>query len=330
LSIATILALIQGVVPVSAGPRTVPGSCTIFMAAFGDKVLYGNNEDWKDPHTYVWTSPAKEDAFGALYLGFSNRWPQGGVNEEGLAFDFNALPEAPLYPHAELPDASPNFVRVMATECATVAEAIEYLSSLNWGSSMRWQLLLADATGDAAVMSAGPDGEIAFTRKPPGDGFLASTNFNRANPSNGGGPTCWRYNRAVGMLERIEGEGDLTLEYFASILDAVHIEGTEYNTLYSNVFDLRNGIAYIYHWHQFDEVATIDVAERVATGAWSSRIEDLFSTETVSQASGEHQEKQAAPASVERLGQVCLALTAASFVAMVIALLRGKRPRLMR
>jgi hypothetical protein len=100
---ATILALIQGVVPVSAAPPTVPGSCTIFMAAFGYKVLYGNNEDWRDPHTYVWTSPATKDAYGALYLGFGNRWPQGGVNETGLAFDSNALPESLLNPHPELP-----------------------------------------------------------------------------------------------------------------------------------------------------------------------------------------------------------------------------------
>ena len=30
----------------------VPESCTIFTASHGDTVLFGNNEDWINPHTY--------------------------------------------------------------------------------------------------------------------------------------------------------------------------------------------------------------------------------------------------------------------------------------
>ena len=30
----------------------VPRSCTIFTASFGDKVLFGNNEDYTNPKTY--------------------------------------------------------------------------------------------------------------------------------------------------------------------------------------------------------------------------------------------------------------------------------------
>ena len=150
-------------------------------------------------------------------------------------------------------------------------------------------MLLADATGDAVVFSAGPDGELAFTRKPEGDGFLVSTNFNRANPKNTykGSYPCWRYNKATEMLEKIENEGDLTVDYFRSILDAAHVESATGNTLYSNVFDQKNGVIYLYYWHQFEEVVTLRVAEEIAKKPQPTRLKDLFSQETVKRAEDE-------------------------------------------
>jgi serine/threonine-protein kinase len=267
----------------------VLGSCTIFAASRGNTVLYGNNEDYNNPNTYYWVRPPAEGTYGGVYLGFDNFSPQGGINEKGLAFDYNALPEATLSPHPELPDRGAIMRRIQQT-CATVEEAITVARSYNWGDSIRWQVLLADATGDAVVISAGPNGELAFTRKPQGDGYLVSTNFNRANPDNAfdGSYPCWRYDKATEMLERIEAEADLTVDYFRSILDAVHIEGAVGNTLYSNVFDLRQGLIYLYHWHQFDEVAVLNVAEELARAPSPTRIRDLFSKETVERAAEEH------------------------------------------
>jgi hypothetical protein len=151
-------------------------------------------------------------------------------------------------------------------------------------------VLLADATGDAVVMSAGPDKELAFTRKPKGDGFLVSTNFNRANPKNTyrGGYPCWRYNKTVEKLKKIKDEQGLSVDYFKSILDACHVEGPVGNTLYSNVFDLKNGVIYLYHWHQFDETAVLKVADEIAKNKPPTRIKELFSQETVKRAEDEY------------------------------------------
>jgi len=137
----------------------------------------------------------------------------------------------------------------------------------------------------------GRDGELAFTRKPRGDGYLVSTNFNLANPKNTfvGSYPCWRYNKADEMLKRIKDEKDLTVDYFRSILDAVHVEGAVGNTLYSNVYDLKNGVIYLYYWHQFHVVATLKVAEVIAKKSSPTPIRALFSEETVKRADDEHQ-----------------------------------------
>jgi hypothetical protein len=273
----------------TADSYLVPGSCTIFAASFGNTVLYGNNEDYRIPKTYYWAEPPGEKTYGGVFLGFDNFFPQGGINGKGLAFDFNALPEAPLKPHPELPGRGDIIKKIYQT-CATVEEAIALAKKHNWGSSLRWQVLLADAAGDAVVISAGPDRELAFTRKPRGDGYLVSTNFNRANLENTyrGGYPCWRYDKAVEMLGKIEHEKDLTVDCFKSILDACHVEGSVGNTLYSNVFDLKNGIIYLYHWHQFYETAVLKVAEEIAKKKPPLLIKELFSQETVKRAENEY------------------------------------------
>ena len=92
----------------------------------------------------------------------------------GLAFDINALPEAPLNPHPELPGLYDYEGYIALKNCATVDEAVELLSGYNWGEAMWGQIHLADAKGDAVVISAGLDGELSFTRKEKGDGALVS------------------------------------------------------------------------------------------------------------------------------------------------------------
>ena len=73
---------------------------------------------------------------------------------------------------------------------------------------MTYQIHLADASGDAVVISAGPDGEVAYTRKLPGNGYLVSTNFNLANPGNG--TKSWRYDKATALLAELLKSEDVT------------------------------------------------------------------------------------------------------------------------
>ena len=278
---------------VTGATASFSGSCTSFAASYGDRVLFGNNEDFSNPITYLWAVPPGDGTYGGVYLGYRYGRPQGGINEKGLAFDALALPEARLNPHPELPprpsSESVLLGRIMG-QSASVEEAIASAQGINWGSRLSFQVIFADGTGDAVIIGAGPDGELAFTRKPEGDGYLVGTNFNRANPENrDSGPPCWRYDKAVEMLSQIESQADLTAGYVQSILDAVHVEGAKENTLYSNVFDLRNGAIHLTYWHQFDEVVTLDVEEQIAAAGSPIPLGELFSKETVQRAEEEHQ-----------------------------------------
>ncbi len=295
-SAVVLIAIICSIFYLTSGRITVSdsifGSCTIFTASYGDNILFGNNEDYTTPATYYWVEPQSQGNYGGVYFGFENFFAQGGINEKGLVFDANALPETPLNLHPELPSPpSEHVMKTIMQKAATVEEAIDIAgrySRENWGIPLSGQIILADTVGDAVVIGAGLDGELTFTRKKQGDGYLISTNFNRANPKNAFSYPCWRYDKADSMLNNIDDKNKLTVEYFKSILDATHLESSSMNTLYSNIYDLRNGIIYLYHWHQFDEVIKLDVAEQIAQGKSHTKINILFSKETVDRALAEY------------------------------------------
>ncbi len=263
-------------------------ACTIFTISRGDVVLFGNNEDYYNRSDVIYFIPSAEGRYGAVYLGqrYGDRYnPQGGMNERGLAFDANALPKTKLNEHPELPQPQTWLAVTMLEECATVEEAIEMAESYDWGSSMAYQLHLADATGDAVVIGPGPDGEIAFTRIGE-EGYLVSTNFNLANAGDGA-ESCWRYDTASRMLEEMLDTGGPSPEGCNSVLEAVAQKGATVNTVYSNIFNTRNQVVYLYYFHQFDEVVTIDLAEELEEGFHCEVIGRLFTPETQERARAE-------------------------------------------
>ncbi len=256
----------------------ITSSCTIFAIQKGGSVFFGNNEDWHDPDTFYWVKPPTDSTYGVLYVGYSDLYPQGGINEKGLAFDGNSLP---VFTMKENPAGrKPTRLIISFTimeQCATVSEAIGVARSYDWGGTIAGQVLLADASGDAVVMSADVNGELAFTRKPEGDGFIVSTNFNRANPSNRwGNYPCERYTKTEARLDSLSREDRVTVDALASVLDAVHFSGTRLNTLYSNIFDLKEGLVYLYFWHAFDHPVTLRVADVIARKSRPVRLSTLF------------------------------------------------------
>ncbi|MHA1221627.1 MAG: hypothetical protein ACTSQB_07830 [Candidatus Heimdallarchaeota archaeon] len=255
----------------------VPESCTIFTTTIGEKVYFGNNEDYKYDGTYMWFIPSQERYIvqtglkqinGAVFFGFDNNddsnvdgEPQGGMNDKGLCFDANGLPPTKInYTSGiSLPYTHP-FYEIL-WEYSTVNETIEWFTTHYFDMYMKCQIHFADASGDAVVVSVDADGHFTFTRNND-TSYLVSTNFNLANIENGLYP-CQRYETACSMLGDITTEANLTIEACSDVLDAVHAEG-EYRTRYSNIFDLTNREIYIYHDRNYERVAKLNLEEELA------------------------------------------------------------------
>jgi penicillin V acylase-like amidase (Ntn superfamily) len=277
-------------------------ACTSFAASFGETVLFGNTEDhasgmplYEDPEgATIWFFPASDSNYGFMQLGWY--WQgrhisfQGGMNDQGLAYDVTGVPELPMNPHPDRPYSfgTDDFFAPLLRECANVSEAIDLINQFDfetwWG-----QFFLADRSGAAVIVGPGPDGEMALTWKGSGDGYLVASNFNAVLPeSNMGGDSFKRYDTAMAMLEGIQSEDDLTMERFQTILDAVHRESSNpfsgTFTMYANTFDLRNSVAYLYYLSDFSEVVKFNLKEELTRGAQVLTLSELVSQQTREQA----------------------------------------------
>jgi len=196
--------------------------------------------------------------------------PQMGMNEEGLCYDTNWIPNEALNSGTDFTTYEDWSVPHLMRECSTVEEVLSRSLCCNWGSSISYQMHFADATGDAVVIHPGSDGELTYTRKPSGDGSLVSTNFNLERLKTGE-YHCERYSTANEMLNA---EHELSVDFMASILDATHVEG-QVSTIFSAVFD-PTGTIYLYINHSFDYPVTLNVEDQVALRERQEPIEELF------------------------------------------------------
>jgi tetratricopeptide (TPR) repeat protein len=270
--------------------------CTIFNASKNGLVLAGNNEDLNSTDSRVWFYPPQAGKYGYVYVGFDSYGIQGGMNDRGVFFDFNALKFAKMTPSPEKPGIRSwrGFIDKIMTECATVEQVVELLGRHNlawWGP---YQVMFADATGASAVIGADRNGDLSVIRKK--GVYQVSTNFSLANPDFGSIVyPCYRYDIANQMLERMD---ELTVDYFRKILAAAHQEGAN-PTIYSNICDLTNKVIYIYNFHNFEDVARLSLAEEFKKGEHSYEILSLFPRKI-------HAQKAFEEAQAKRLSQVLL------------------------
>ena len=263
-----------------------PGkSCTIFTAMQGDTVIYGNSEDQHNSDPVIGFYPPSSEGYGNVKFGVTGPDGQynyeGGVNDQGLTWDVNSTPKTKLDP-----DPNPgkpncwdeNFLGRITREAATVEQAIRIVKNCQFGEALISQFHIADASGDAVVISGGPDGKVAFTRKDPGDGYLLSTNFNLAQPEKG--PVDFRWETASDQLDVLAGGVVLSPEYAMDLMESVRLYTLTTYTLYQNVLDLNENKIYLSYMSQYDEIAEIDMAEEFEKGQRVVEMREFFSPET--------------------------------------------------
>jgi hypothetical protein len=259
--------------------QRIPPGCTVITVSKGDCVFFGGNDDYINPDSWYFVEQGDSSKYGVIWIGTPDN-PQQGINEKGLAYDSNGLPRFEVNPHSErLPVSGEyyhNYLMQIMHECSTVTEVIEWANKHQRFPYMHDQMHFADKKGDAVIISAGEDGEMVFTRKKPGNGFLVSTNFNVANPSNGYDYPCWRYDKANELLKLlIEKEEPLNFNDVTDVMDAVHQEGASW-TIETLVADLTNGVMYLYFFYQYDNPVIINIKDELANPREAGPLSRLF------------------------------------------------------
>jgi hypothetical protein len=242
-----------------------PGqSCTVFYASDGELALGGNHEDYWDPFTYVWFVPPEEGEYGRAYFGYEDFRPQGGVNDQGLFFDGLAVDRTVEVPQQDKVAYGDNLTDRAMAECATVACVQQLFDRYHTADSWDYQLMFGDSTGDSAIIEP-----LAVVR---GTGrFQVATNFYQSETDQDRA-RCRRFSTATEMLESAQ---SISIDLFRDILNATHQEGRA-PTLYSNIYDLKQGNIHLYYFHNYDDVVILDLNEELAMGEHAYEISSLF------------------------------------------------------
>lgn len=252
-------------------------ACTAFMMSDGEKVLVGNNEDYKIPYTRVWFVPAENERYGRVYFGYDNWSPQGGMNDRGLFFDGFMTKKQKIKLSIGKPKFPGPMIDTMMATCANVEDVLDLFSKYNLEWMEKVQIFIVDKSGASAII----EGD-AVTRK--NGSYQVVTNFRLSQiPENQrpcGWPTygCSRYKKTENMLLKIDRP---TVGQFRDILKATH--RSSYNiistTQYSNIYDLTNGVVYLFYLHDFENEIVFNLSRELKKGRHYFDIPSLFKKE---------------------------------------------------
>ncbi|HTL55016.1 MAG TPA: hypothetical protein VL361_05020 [Candidatus Limnocylindrales bacterium] len=234
------LALSLALVSFSTSPAH---ACTIFVLTDTNRALFCNNEDWSDPKTRIWFLPAGEGYYGAVYVGFDNGWAQGGMNTEGLAYDWVAGYNEKWEPDSHLPRVRGNSSQRMLESCKTVNEAITFYRTHQEPGFWRAKILVADRTGASVIIGAK-------------EGKLQVANENQCRGFGFGRQT---------LDAALQRRPEPTVANGFKILHDCRQSG-QYATKYSNIYDLKTGDIFLYPFPGRDDEVKFNLAVELKRG----------------------------------------------------------------
>jgi len=250
-------------------------ACSGFTIQKDNQVLITHNKDWWTPETTIHVYPAEEGSYARLFFEIpfphifnrDYRVLAGGMNEKGLCYESFVTPFNPASFDLFKPPLFKNPVDYLLKQYTTVEEVISYLEShnlffLNYILSYG-QLFVVDQTGDAAIIEG--DDIIRIQ----GD-YQICTNFLQSNPSLGNYP-CWRYDT---LDQALSNTTKINNSIAKSLLRTVQLYAQ-----YSWIFNPNKLSLQLYHFHDFNNVLTINLTKEFNQPAHSYFLPSLFEPE---------------------------------------------------
>jgi hypothetical protein len=229
--------------------------CSVIYAANDQVALGGNNEDYINPFTMAWFLPPANGEFGRVYFGYEGFIWGGGMNDQGLFFDALAVDQPMSVFQGEKQKYDGSLPDKAMKECASVDCVIEIFSQYHTFDTWYHQFMFGDAQGNSVIIEPNQ-----FLRSQ--QDYQVVTNFYQSQTYIPTCNTCSRYITAAAMFEDAD---QFSVELIRDILDAVHIDQGS-PTLYSNVYDLKERVIYLYHFHDYENVVVLQLDEELAKG----------------------------------------------------------------
>lgn len=250
-------------------------ACSMFVIKMNGRVMVGNNEDYWNQNSRMWFEKGINNQFGVVYVGFDDFWPQGAINEKGLVFDGFAMPylEINNYEGKDSPESG-DFLQLIMRTCSSVEEVEQIFSKWDLRGMETSMFYFVDKTGKQLII----EGDHIEIRN---NTYDIITNFYPSQNKNLDNVPMKHFQKG---RELIKTGFDTSSKYCTKLLDALHQESDwGGGTLYSTLYDLNEGIIYLYYNHNYDNVVTINIEEEMKLDNHIIEIPKLFPNNAKSQ-----------------------------------------------
>jgi len=247
----------------------IPNSfcCSMFKIRMFGKTMVGTNEDYWNPNDRIWFEKGQKGEFGAMYVGFDDFWPQGGMNQVGLVFDGFAEVFKAINDTIGKKTLSTNFLIEIMSRCATVYDVKKYLNQYNLSGLETSMFFFVDKSGKYLVAEG--DSLIVGNK----ESYIVS-NFYPSQIKNECDIPIPFYQKGRKYLEN---KKDTSIVFCSSVMDTMHQETIwGAGTMYTTVYDLKEGTIYLYFFRDYTHVVKFNLIKELAKNNYSLNIPELF------------------------------------------------------
>jgi hypothetical protein len=230
--------------------------CSVFNYDGDGTVMVGRNLDYQESTTgRFWFLPGDDTSYGAVLFGANDDlWPQGGLNDQGLALGMTAVAHVDVPPNPDGETIGMDFWELLMQSCADINDVQDFLAQYDLDSAANYfeygLMMWTDAAGDSFVLDAG-----AILSKD--EVYQAITNYRPTYPDLGGYP-CGRMDTIVEWLE----SGDpVDQETFIDLIEEVTGDNWGGFSVWSWFFLPDTLDVELYYKGDFDDVYSFNLGE---------------------------------------------------------------------
>lgn len=241
--------------------------CTMFKLTMYGKTMVGNNEDYWNPNSRIWFEHGKVGEYGAIYVGYDNFWPQGGMNQEGLVFDGFSMDYLAINDTLGKKSLDANFLQDLMRKCANVDDVKKYFAQYNLTGLETSMFLFIDKTGKYLVVE--------------GDSLI--TGNNQSYVLSNFYPSQIKEENEIGMpfyhkgKKLLESQKDTTISFCSSVMDTMHQQRNwGAGTMYTTIYDLNEGAIFLYFFRDYTHAVKFNLNQELKKMDYSLVIPDLF------------------------------------------------------
>jgi tetratricopeptide (TPR) repeat protein len=241
--------------------------CTMFKLTMYGKTMVGTNEDYWNPNSRIWFEHGKVGEYGAVYVGYDNFWPQGGMNQAGLVFDGFSMDYLAISDTLGKKSLDANFLQDLMRKCANVDDVKKYFAQFNLKGLETSMFLFIDKTGKYLVVE--------------GDSLI--TGNNQSYVLSNFYPSLIKEGNEIGLpfyhkgKKLLDSKKDTTISFCSSVMDTMHQERNwGAGTMYTTIYDLKDGTIFLYFFRDYTHVVKFNLNQELKKMDYSLVIPDLF------------------------------------------------------